>query len=140
MADWATFLVPHGRAWSTASSAVANCTFSSARSSPMIEINADPDSTIIYRPSGDFDFLSAQTFRQVVADLLRPGLNIVIDLRHAHDVDAVGLRALIGAARGVGSLGGTVRIVNANPRPRCLLRSAGADRLIEPSSAASPPD
>jgi anti-anti-sigma factor len=104
----------------------------------MIEITDGPDSTIICRPSGDLDYLSAGTFRHVITDLLRPQLKIVIDLRHAHDVDVVGLRALIGAARCVRSVGGTARIVNTNPRPRCLLRSVGAGQLIELPAAPSP--
>jgi anti-anti-sigma factor len=107
----------------------------------MIEIQNGPDSTVVCRPSGDLDFPSSLTFHQVIADLLHPGLKIVIDLRHAHYVDAVGLNALIGTARRLRLVGGTARIVNADPRLRCLLRSVGADRLIEaPPATTSPPD
>lgn len=106
----------------------------------MIELHDGPDSTIVCRPSGDLDFPDSLTFRQVIVDLLHPGLRIVIDLRNAHNVDAVGLNTLLSTARRVLSVGGTARIANADPRLRCLLRSVGADPFIEPPWATSPPD
>jgi anti-anti-sigma factor len=96
----------------------------------MIEITQRPDSTVVCRPSGDLDFPGSLTFRHVIADLLRPKLKLVIDLRDVQVVDAVGLSGLIGTVRRVRSVAGTARIVNANPRVRCLLRSVGPEKLV----------
>ena len=106
----------------------------------MIEITQRPDSTVVCRPSGDLDFPGSLTFRHVIADLLRPKLKLVIDLRDVQVVDAVGLSGLIGTVRRVRSVAGTARIVNANPRVRCLLRSVGAEQLVGLSPVASPQD
>lgn len=105
----------------------------------MIMITDGPDSTIIYRPLGEVEFLSALTLRHVITNLPRPDLKIAIDLRHAHDVDGVGLRVRIGTARRGRCLGRTARLVNLNPRARWLLRSVGAGRLIELPAAPSAP-
>jgi len=106
----------------------------------MIMMTDGPDSTIICRPLGEVDFLSALTLRHVITNLPRPDLKIAIDLRHAHDVDGVELRARIGPARRGRCLGRTARLVNLNPRARWLLRSVGAGRLIELPAAPSAPD
>ena len=106
----------------------------------MIEITHSPDSTVVCRPSGDLDFPSSLTFRHVIADILRPKLKLVIDLRDVQVVDAVGLSGLIGTVRRVRSVAGTARIVNANPRLRCLLRSVGGEELVGLSSLESPSD
>jgi anti-anti-sigma factor len=100
----------------------------------MIEIEYRPDSTIVCRPSGDLDFTASIAFRHVMSDLLRPGLNIVIDLRYVGGIDATGVSALVGSIRRAQAVGGTARISNANSRVKWFVRLVGADRLIEPSS------
>jgi anti-anti-sigma factor len=106
----------------------------------MIEIEHGHGSTVLCRPSCSLDFPSSLTLRHVIADILRPGLKIVIDLRHVRAVDSVGVSALIGTGRRVRSLGGTAHIINANPRLRCLLRSVGAEQLLAEASVTSSPD
>ena len=106
----------------------------------MIEIEHQHDSTVLCRPSGDLDLPGSLTLRHVLADILRPGLKVVIDLRHVRVVDAVGVSALVGTGRRVRSVGGTARIINTNPRLRCLLRSVGAGQLLAEPFVTSSPD
>src|SRR5262245_17640810 len=129
---------PENRARRSRARPVLTARFPSGKRFPMIMIT-DGDSTIICRPLGEVESLSALTLRHIVTNLPRPDLKIAIDLRHAHDVDGVGLRVLIGMARGGRCLGRTARLVNVNPRARCLLRSVGAGRLIELSATRQRP-
>jgi anti-anti-sigma regulatory factor len=76
--------------------------------------------------------------RHVIGDLLVPGVNVVIDLRHVSYAEAIGLSALVGSVRRLRSVGGTTSIRNANPRLRWHLGLVGADRLVASPSTLAP--
>ena len=95
----------------------------------MIEIESPENSALILRPIGDLDLASSFHFRHVVDDLLRPSLDVTIDLGAVDSVDSFGLSALVGTTRRVASVGGRTSIRNA---PLCidqLLRALTINRL-----------
>jgi anti-anti-sigma factor len=98
----------------------------------MIQIENCQDSTTIVRLSGDLDLVSSFHLRHVVCDILEPGLNLVIDLRHVRTMDAVGVSALLGSIRRVRASGGKAQVRNAQPRVRWLFQILGVDQLTEP--------
>ncbi|MBO0693047.1 MAG: STAS domain-containing protein [Acidimicrobiaceae bacterium] len=100
----------------------------------MIELQTCRDS-VICRPSGNLDWESARSLRHVVGDLVRPGLNLVLDMSHVAFMDAVGVSAVVGSARRVLAAGGTIRISHASQRVLWLLHLVGVDRLVEQSSS-----
>jgi anti-anti-sigma factor len=104
----------------------------------MIEIEKCHGSAVVCRPSGDLNFEASFLLRHVISDIIRPGCDITIDLRHANVVDAAGLSVLVGSVRRVRAVGGTGRVINANTRVRWLMRIVGVDRLIAESVATSP--
>ena len=105
----------------------------------MIQIENCEDSTTVVRLSGDLDLVSSFHLRHVVCDLLEPGLNLVIDLRHVGTIEAVGVSALIGSVRRVRASGGKAQVVNAKPRVRWLFQILGLDQLIEPLTVMQRP-
>jgi anti-anti-sigma factor len=96
----------------------------------MIEIVSLGESRIVCRPLGDLDFRSSISLRHVVGDILRPGLDLVIDLSRVAAIDVVGLSALVGTARRVRALEGTIAIRNVCPRIHWLFDLVGLDRLL----------
>ncbi len=95
----------------------------------MIEIESRGDSAVILRPIGDLDIGSSFHYRHVVDDLLRPSLDVTIDLAEVGSVDSFGLSALVGTIRRVASVGGRASIRNAPPRIDWFLNPFSADRL-----------
>ena len=63
----------------------------------MIETRVLADSSIVCRPSGRVDWTAALSLRQAIGDSLRPGGDVVIDLRRVEFIDAVGMSAMVGA-------------------------------------------
>ncbi len=104
----------------------------------MIEIQTCPDDSVICRLSGDLDWQAATCLRHVIHDLLRPELDVVLDLHEVAFIDAVGISALVGSLRRVRVAGGTAHISRANPRLRWILEVAGIPRLIGQSSLNRP--
>lgn len=105
----------------------------------MIQIENCQDSTTVVRLSGDLDLLSSFHLRHVVYDILEPGLNLVIDLRHVGAIEAVGVSALIGSLRLVRASEGTARVANAKPRVRWLFQILGLEQFIEPLTVMQRP-
>jgi anti-anti-sigma factor len=103
----------------------------------VIDICTCAESTIVC-PSGDIDMAGSTELRHLIGDLLVPGVNVVIDLRHVNYAEAIGLSALVGSVRRVRSVGGRTSIRNANPRLRWHLGLIGADRLLVPPSTVTP--
>jgi anti-anti-sigma factor len=106
----------------------------------MITVQSRPESIVVF-PSGHLGLDRSFSLRHVIGQVLEPGLNVVIDLRHVLSVDAEGLSALAGSARRVRAVGGTACVANANPRVRWLLGLIGLERYIaaspEPSSSGT---
>ena len=95
----------------------------------MIEIESCGDSELILRPIGDLDIVSSFHYRHVVDDILRPSLDLTIDLGDVGSVDSFGLSALVGTIRRVASVGGIASIRNAPPRIDSFLHRFSIDRL-----------
>ena len=95
----------------------------------MIEIESQGDSALILRPIGDLDIGSSFHYRHVVDDLLRPSLDVTIDLAEVGSVDSFGLSALVGTIRRVASVGGATSIRNAPPRIDWFLHPFAISRL-----------
>jgi hypothetical protein len=72
----------------------------------LIEISSPSESTVVCRPVGDLAVAGSLHLRHVVADLVRTGLNLEIDLGLVGNVDAIGVSAVIGAMRMVHSSAG----------------------------------
>jgi anti-anti-sigma factor len=96
----------------------------------VIEIQTCPDDSVICRLSGDLDWQEATCLCHVIHDLLRPELDVVLDLHEVAFIDAVGISALVGCLRRVRVAGGTAHISRANPRLQWILEVVGIPRLI----------
>jgi anti-anti-sigma factor len=87
------------------------------------------DSSVVYSPSRDLDLEGSTRFRHAIASILKPGVNLVLNLSNVERIEAIGASAVVGSIRRVRAAGGTVRICNANPRVAWYLKLVGADRL-----------
>jgi anti-anti-sigma factor len=105
----------------------------------MIEILPLGESRIVCRPLGDLDLRSSMSLRHVVGDILRPELDLVVDLSRVAAIDAVGLSALVGTARRVRAIGGTMAIRNMCPGIAWLFELVGLDRLLTGTCAGGVP-
>ena len=88
---------------------------------------------VVCTPWGDLDWASATTFRHVMSDLLQPGTDILIDLRHVDTIDAGGVSALVGFARRAHSIGCRASIRNATPELCGRLRRLGLQWILDSS-------
>jgi anti-anti-sigma factor len=68
--------------------------------------------------------------RHVIGDLLRPGVEITIDLSRVEFIDAVGISAIVGSVRRVRAVGGRVHICRPSPPVRWRLEVAGIYPLV----------
>ena len=93
----------------------------------MIEIFIPSESAVVCRLIGDLDLAGSIQLRHVIADLIRPDLNLEIDLGSTGVVEAIGISALIGAMRRVHSLGGTVTVAHASPKVRWFIDCLAVD-------------
>jgi anti-anti-sigma factor len=81
-----------------------------------LEWNADGDAVI--KLTGNLNWVAVTALRHVVHDLLRLGVNFVIDLSSTSGVDATGASALVGTTRRARAIGPSVSIVNPRPSVR----------------------
>jgi anti-sigma B factor antagonist len=86
-------------------------------------------SPVICCIEGNLDSQTVTGFRARVASL-RPGGNVVFDLRKVPFVDSVGLGALIGAVRRVRESGGDVVVSRPRPPVRRALHLTAIDRSV----------
>jgi anti-anti-sigma factor len=94
-----------------------------------IEDTRSADSSVVYSPSTDLDLEGSIRFRHAITGILKPGLDVVLDLSNVQRIEAVGASAVVRSIRRVKALGGSVRICNANPRVAWYLKLVGTDRL-----------
>jgi anti-anti-sigma factor len=87
----------------------------------MIETQLHSSGSIVLRLWGDLDWIAAQSLRHVMTDMLRPGIEVVVDLSHVASFDAVGISALVGSSRRARSVGCRLRIHSAGPEVYLLL-------------------
>ena len=102
----------------------------------MIDTNELPGSTIVCKPPGNLDWAGAMSLRQKVRDSLQPGVEIVIDLSSVEFIDAVGMRAVVGAVRLARAFGATARVCNARPHVQRLVELVDVYRFVTGSVAA----
>jgi anti-anti-sigma factor len=96
-------------------------------------------STVICSPVGTLDLRAAVSLRLLIAKLVQPDLDLVVDLRRVTFVDAVGISALLAAVRRVRTAGGTALAVGARPRvQRWLDLTRVSQFLIGPSLEPGP--
>ena len=103
----------------------------------MIETHVWADSSIVCRPSGRLDWIAAVSLRHAIGDLLRPSVEVIIDLSRVEFIDAVGISAIVGSVRRVRAVGGHAEICRASPAVRCRLELAGVYQLAVRCSAAN---
>ena len=96
----------------------------------MIETQLLPDSSIVCRPSGRLDWITAVSLRHVIGDSLGPGVKIVIDLSRVDFIDAVGLSAIVGSVRRVRRAGGGAQICGASGQVQRSMELAGVYRFV----------
>ena len=103
----------------------------------MIQIQSASHSHLRCFPAGDLDHRVGRCLRRVIGRVLRPGIDVVVDLRHVESIDAAGVSALADSFRIVRTLGGTARVCNARPGLRWRLELVGIGR---PLMATAMPD
>jgi anti-anti-sigma factor len=97
---------------------------------PMIETRLTGESSAILKVWGNLDWSGAVILRHLVSDLVRPNLQLVIDLDHLEDLDGVGVSALLGTVRRLRAIGGTTRFQNFPARLRPYLQASGASEIL----------
>jgi anti-anti-sigma factor len=102
---------------------------------PVVETRVRPDSSIVCRPSGGLDWIGAVSLRHAIDDSLRPGVDLIIDLRRIDFIDAFGMSVLVGSVRRVRAVGGEAHICNATSQVRRRMELVGVYRLLTHSSA-----
>lgn len=100
----------------------------------MIETHSRSQGSIVCAPWGHLDWIGAASLRHVIADVLQPGREVVIDLRHVDSFDGVGLSALVGASRRARSIGCKARFRNATPELSRLLERLGLHWVADPAT------
>jgi anti-anti-sigma factor len=106
----------------------------------VIETQVLADSSTVCRPSGSLDWTAAVSLRHAIGDLLRPGVDVVIDLSRVEFIDAVGISAIVGSVRRVRAAGGQARICGASPPVRRRLELVDVYRLVRGCAATNGDD
>jgi anti-anti-sigma factor len=101
----------------------------------VIETRVLGDLSIVCRPSGGLGWIAAVSLRHAIGDLLRPGVEVVIDLRRVDFIDAVGISALVGSVRRVRAVGGQAEIRGGSSQVRRRMELAGICPLLMGSAA-----
>ena len=96
----------------------------------MINVEKWPGSSVVCQPLGALDLEAASELRHRITAILRPELDLVLDLSHVDYIDAFGASALVGSLRRVRAMGGSPRVCHVNPRIRWVLDIIGIDRFL----------
>jgi anti-anti-sigma factor len=103
----------------------------------VIETQMLAGSSIVCRPSGSLDWIAAVSLRHAIGDLLRPGVEVIIDLSRVEFIDAVGISAIAGSVRRVRAVGGQTELRGVSPVVRRRLELAGVYGLVMRCSATT---
>ena len=87
--------------------------------------SAGRGSSVVLRPFGDLDSAHTVVLQRTIHDLLEPGIDLTVDLGRVPFVGSAGLTVLAGTARRVRQAGGSMNVVNAQPRVRWRLDLVG---------------
>ena len=85
---------------------------------------------VIVTVAGETDIVTASRLRDRLIALAAGGRPLVADLDQVSFIDATGLGALAGAARGAADHGVSLHVVCDQPQTRRLFRVTGLDRQI----------
>jgi anti-anti-sigma factor len=96
----------------------------------MIETRLTGESSAVLKVWGNLDWSGAVILRHLVGDLVRPNMQLLIDLGRLEDLDGVGVSALLGTVRRLRAVGGTTRIENFPMRLLPALGASGAVRVF----------
>jgi anti-anti-sigma factor len=103
----------------------------------MLKLEMCSDRSTWCSPIGGLDQAGGSTLGRAIRSVLRPGIEIVIDLRRVSFIDADGVAALVECARQARAVGGEVRVCHARPRVRWRLELVGITPFGFRSSAAT---
>lgn len=98
------------------------------------DVRRASDVSVVCRPTGGLDWTGAVALRHYLHGVLRPGMDLHIDLGDLDFVDAVGISALVGSVRRVRALGGRAQIRNPRPEVRRRLQILGVYDLLGDAS------
>jgi anti-anti-sigma factor len=96
----------------------------------MIESYTCADGRVRLRAFGEFSGATAVSLRHLIADLVGPGVMVIIDLRRVERIDAEGLSALVGTVRRTRSVGGDAQVINARPELKTTFELAGVYEVL----------
>ena len=95
----------------------------------MVESHIRRDGAVVLTPNGELDWNNSVSLRHLFHDALIPGATVIVDLRRATSVDAVGLSALVGGTRRARSVGAVIRIRNARLQTRRRMQLVGLEEF-----------
>jgi anti-sigma B factor antagonist len=81
--------------------------------------------TVLVRPSGDLDLLTAPRLEQALVGALREDRAVLVDLSDVPFADCAGLRPIRRAIEGSTASAAKVRMVGARPKVERVLRLTG---------------
>jgi anti-anti-sigma factor len=70
------------------------------------------------------------SLRHLIGDILRPGVEVLIDLSRVDFIDAVGISAIVGSVRRVRAVGGQAEIRGRSSQVRHRVELAGVYPLV----------
>jgi len=86
---------------------------------------------VVVTATGDLDIHTADVLRRELARQLdAAATNLAIDIRQVTFMDSTGLCVLIGALKKAKACGGTLCLVNDQPRHETVLRVSGLNRVF----------
>jgi anti-sigma B factor antagonist len=85
---------------------------------------------------GSIDVYSASAVGQAIQSLIADGVKqILLDLSLVGSLDSSGLGTLVGNAKAISSIGGSISLVGANDRIRRMLAITNLDRYFRTSDS-----
>src|ERR1700733_6119311 len=94
-----------------------------------IRVRREPGCVVV-TVAGEVDIATVARLRERLSALAAGGVPLVADLDQVSFIDATGLGALAGAARGAAARGAGMSGFRPQPKPRRLFRVTGLDRQI----------
>jgi anti-anti-sigma factor len=98
----------------------------------MIATKVSPSVGIQLKPLRDLDWIEAMSLRHALDGVLRPGINVFIDMSQVDHIDAEGMSALVGSIRRVRAVAGDVELLNVRPNARRRLELVGIYPFLLP--------
>jgi len=94
------------------------------------------DAATVLEIDGPIDVYSASAVGQAIQSLIADGAKqILLDLTSVGSLDSSGLGTLVGNAKAISSMGGSISLVGANDRIRRMLAITNLDRYFRTSDS-----